>query len=66
VSVTSFSEGRQTDARRLKVLSKGNENTIVQVLEPAADAGRHAPAWADLWIFLPTVSQPVRYRWRSG
>jgi len=61
VSVTSFTEGKQTDSRRFKVLSKGNENTIVQVLEPASDRGQvMLMRGRDLWIFLPTVSQPVR------
>ena len=61
VLVTSFTEGKQTDARRFKVLSKGNENTIVQVLEPASDRGQvMLMRGRDLWIFLPTVSQPVR------
>jgi len=61
VSVTSFADGKQTEARRYKVLSKGNENTIVQVLEPASDRGQvMLMRGRDLWIFLPTVSQPVR------
>jgi len=61
VSVTSFADGKQADARRYKVLSKGNDNTIVQVLEPASDLGQALlMRGRDLWIFLPSVSQPVR------
>jgi outer membrane lipoprotein-sorting protein len=61
VAVTSFSEGKQTDARLFKVLSRGNENTIVQVLEPASERGQAMLLRGrDLWIFIPTVSQPVR------
>jgi outer membrane lipoprotein-sorting protein len=61
VAVTSFSDGRQTDARLYKVLSRGNEATIVQVLEPASDRGQAMLLRGrDLWIFMPTVSQPVR------
>ena len=61
VAVTSFSDGRQTDSRLYKVLSRGNENTIVQVLEPASERGQAMlMRGRDLWIFLPTVSQPVR------
>jgi len=61
VAVTSFSEGKQTDARLYKVLSRGNENTIVQVLEPASERGQAMLLRGrDLWIFIPTVSQPVR------
>lgn len=61
VAVTSFSDGKQTDSRLYKVLSRGNDNTIVQVLEPASDRGQAMlMRGRDLWIFLPTVSQPVR------
>lgn len=61
VAVTSFSDGKQTDARLFKVLSKGNDNTIVQVLEPASERGQAMlMRGRDLWIFLPAVSQPVR------
>ena len=61
VAVTSFSDGKQTDARLYKVLSRGNENTIVQVLEPASERGQAMLLRGrDLWIFIPTVSQPVR------
>ena len=61
VAVASFSEGKQTDSRLFKVLSRGNENTIVQVLEPASERGQAMlMRGRDLWIFIPTVSQPVR------
>jgi hypothetical protein len=43
------------------VLSRGNDNTIVQVLEPASERGQAMlMRGRDLWIFMPTVSQPVR------
>jgi Outer membrane lipoprotein-sorting protein len=61
VAVTSFSDGKETDARLYKVLSRGSENTIVQVLEPASERGQAMLLRGrDLWIFIPTVSQPVR------
>lgn len=61
VAVTSFADGKQVDARAYRVLSRGNENTIVQVLEPAADRGQAMlMRGRDLWIFMPAVSQPVR------
>jgi outer membrane lipoprotein-sorting protein len=61
VAVASFSDGRQTDSRLYKVLSRGNENTIVQVLEPASERGQAMlMRGRDLWIFIPSVSQPVR------
>ena len=61
VAVKSSSAGKVTDERLYKVLSKGSENTIVQVLEPASDRGQAMLLRGrDLWIFIPTVSQPVR------
>jgi hypothetical protein len=61
VAVTTFSDGKQTDTRLYRVLSRGNENTIVQVLEPASERGQAMLLRGrDLWIFIPTVSQPVR------
>jgi outer membrane lipoprotein-sorting protein len=61
VAVTSFSDGKQTDERLYKVLSRGNANTIVQTLEPASERGQAMlMRGRDLWIFIPTVSQPVR------
>lgn len=47
--------------RKYRILSKGNENTIVQTVEPASERGQILLMKArDLWVFLPTVSQPVR------
>jgi outer membrane lipoprotein-sorting protein len=61
VDVTNLSDGQVNDKRKYKVLSKGNENTIVQVMEPAADRGQvMLMRGRDLWIFLPNISQPVR------
>jgi len=61
VDVTNTTDGQVTDKRKYKVLSKGNENTIVQVTEPASDRGQvMLIRGRDLWVFLPNVSQPVR------
>jgi len=44
-----------------KILSKGNENTLVLTLHPASERGQILlMKERDLWIFLPRVSQPVR------
>ena len=49
------------EERKYRVLSKGNENTIVMVTEPASERGQiMLMKGRDLWIFLPSVSQPVR------
>lgn len=61
IIVKSSSEGQTTDERKFRVLSRGNENTIVMTLEPATDRGQTLlMRGRDLWIFMPTVSQPVR------
>ena len=61
VAITTSNGGEVTDTRGYRVLSKGNENTIVMVTEPAADRGQiMLMKGRDLWMFLPSVSQPVR------
>jgi outer membrane lipoprotein-sorting protein len=61
VDVTNMNDGEVTDKRKYTVLSKGNENTIVQVVEPAADRGQvMLMRGRDLWVFMPNISQPVR------
>lgn len=61
VAVTSTTDGEEQEARRYRVYSKGNENTIVQTIAPAVDRGQNMlMRGRDLWIFMPSVSQPVR------
>lgn len=61
VNIRTFREGRAREERLFKVLSKGNENTIVMTLEPASERGQILlMKGRDLWMFLPRVSQPVR------
>lgn len=61
VSIRTFNAAEEVDARRYRVLSKGNENSIVMVVEPATDRGQiMLMRGRDLWLFLPNVSQPVR------
>lgn len=60
VRIRSTDEGRTTE-RSYKVLSKGNENTLVMTVEPAAERGQILlMRGRDLWLYLPRVSQPVR------
>ena len=61
VAIANSNGGQVTDTRQYRVLSKGNENAIVMVMEPAVDRGQiMLMKGRDLWIFLPNVSQPVR------
>jgi outer membrane lipoprotein-sorting protein len=61
IGITNANGGQVVDTRQYRVLSKGNENAIVMVTEPAVDRGQiMLMKGRDLWIFLPNVSQPVR------
>ena len=58
--VTTTPSGTQ-EPRTYRVLSKGNENTVVMTVEPASERGQIILMKGhDLWVFLPSVSQPVR------
>jgi outer membrane lipoprotein-sorting protein len=57
---TTTPDGPQ-EPRKYRVLSKGNENTVVLATEPASERGQIILMKGhDLWVFLPSVSQPVR------
>lgn len=61
VNIQSVTSSGSNETRKYKVLSKGNENTIVMIVEPASERGQiMLMKGRDLWIFLPNVSQPVR------
>ena len=61
VSIATTSQDKTPDERTYRVLSKGNENTVVMIMSPASERGQILLMKGhDLWIFLPNVSQPVR------
>ncbi len=61
ITITTTVPGESPNPRKYRVLSKGNENTVVLTTEPASERGQiMLMKGRDLWIFLPTVSQPVR------
>ena len=61
IAITSRHADQTTEARKYQVLSKGNDKTVVSVTEPAAERGQIIlMSGRDLWVFLPSVSQPVR------
>lgn len=61
VAITTTGTDASPDPRRYRVYAKGSDSTIVMVTEPASDRGQALLMKSrDLWIFLPTVSQPVR------
>lgn len=61
IEVQNFSDGQAGETRKFRILSRGNENTIVLTLEPVSERGQALlMRGRDLWIFMPSVSQPVR------
>lgn len=61
VSIRSLEDGQVSESREYRVLSKGQQNSIVMVTEPASERGQiMLMKERDLWLFLPSVSQPVR------
>lgn len=61
VVINSLRPDKEADTRKYRVLSKGNENTVVMVTEPASERGQIIlMKGRDLWVFMPEVSQPVR------
>jgi outer membrane lipoprotein-sorting protein len=61
VSIVTTRKDEADDERTYRVLSKGNENTVVMITAPASERGQIILMKGhDLWVFLPNVSQPVR------
>src|SRR5690242_17388464 len=61
VTIDTISPDQPVDVHKYRVLSKGNENSIVMTTEPASERGQILlMKGRDLWIFVPSVSQPVR------
>ena len=61
IVINTLQADKHAEARKYRILSKGNENTVVMVTEPAAERGQIIlMKGRDLWVFMPEVSQPVR------
>lgn len=61
VDIRTISPGKSDDLHKYRVLSKGNENSIVMVTEPASERGQSIlMRGRDLWIFMPSITQPIR------
>lgn len=61
IAITSQRADQTIESRKYQVLSKGNDKTVVIVTEPASERGQTMlMSGRDLWVFLPSVSQPVR------
>lgn len=61
VDIKTISPGKTDEGYKYRVLSKGNENSIVMITEPASERGQIIlMKERDLWVFMPSVSQPIR------
>ncbi len=61
INISSSSPDQDTENRKYRVLSKGNDSTVVMILEPASERGQiMLMKGRDLWVFMPNVSQPIR------
>ncbi|HEB97997.1 MAG TPA: outer membrane lipoprotein-sorting protein [Thiotrichales bacterium] len=61
VRVTTERKGSKPEVRIYRILSKGNDRSLVTTLYPATDRGQILLMRdQDLWVFLPRVSQPIR------
>lgn len=61
ISIVTTTADKSEETRKYRVLSKGNENTVVMVTEPASEKGQIILMKSrDLWVFMPDVSQPIR------
>ena len=61
VAIRTTSSDQEEDVYHYQVLSKGNENSIIRITEPASERGQTIlMKGRDLWIFMPSVSQPIR------
>ncbi len=61
VSITTSSPDHSNETWKYQVLSKGNENSIVKIIEPVSERGQiMLMKRRDLWVFMPNISQPIR------
>lgn len=61
VRITNMAPDRGQEVREYRILSKGNDRTLVLTTAPASDRGQILLMRdQDLWIFMPNVSRPIR------
>jgi outer membrane lipoprotein-sorting protein len=61
VGIVTTQADKSSETRKYRVLSKGNESSVVMVTEPASERGQiMLMKGRDLWVFMPEVSQPIR------
>jgi len=61
VKITSTKPDQDPETKVYRILSKGNDRTLLMTIAPAIDKGTILLMKDnDLWVFLPNLSQPVR------
>jgi hypothetical protein len=61
VKITTTKPDSDPEVKEYRVLSKGNDRTVLMTTAPAIDRGNILLMRdTDLWAFLPNLSQPVR------
>ena len=61
VAITTTQPDSEPDVRTYRILSKGNNRTLVQTTLPVVDRDQILlMRERDLWAFLPNLSQPIR------
>lgn len=61
INISSLTPDQDPELRKYRILSKGNDSTVVMILEPASERGQiMLMKGRDLWVFMPNVSQPIR------
>lgn len=61
VKITTTTADKEDEVREYRILSKGNDRTLLMTTAPAIDRGNILLMRdQDLWAFLPNLSQPVR------
>ncbi len=61
VKITTTKPEQDPEIKEYRILSKGNDKTLLMTIAPAIDKGNILLMREhDLWAFLPNLSQPVR------
>ncbi|MFN0315655.1 MAG: outer membrane lipoprotein-sorting protein [Burkholderiales bacterium] len=61
VTITSTAPDTEPEVRVYRILSKGNEQTLIQTTAPVMDRDQILLMRdRELWAFLPNLSQPIR------
>src|SRR3569623_1145352 len=67
VTITNSGESSGADVNKYRILSKGNEDTLVTTTAPPSERGQiMLLKGRALWVFMPDVSQPIRLPLAQG